>query len=386
MHKCDCLYRENSRLKEMVSTQPLKAADKEVYEALLSDKDAIIAQKEAKINSLEQRVSYLERQLYGKKAEKFIKPDAQDRWLDFEGFDMLPQEAEAAEEAEKELKATREAIIARKKAGKQHPARKSLPENLEREVVHIYPEGYNPEEWTLLPGEEVTEILMHEPEKFYIRRIVRHTAKRKGTNEFKTGPLPVMPIAKSYASASLLADMMIGKYVDHIPFHRQLEQFKRVGVHLPASTVNDWFKDVADLLRPLYFRLWELVMQTDYIQSDETTIPVMNDERHKTVKGYIWLVRSVMTGRQFFYYDKGSRSGKVVLKLFGKFRGAIQTRTDTKGTRCWTPRKVLSFLAVGPMHADIFGRQERMTCSVPTMRSHRYSCFMTWSVRLTMNA
>ena len=61
--------------------------------------------------------------------------------------------------------------------------------------------------------------------------------------------------------------MMIGKYVDHIPFHRQLEQFKRVGVHLPASPVNDWFKDVADLLRPLYFRLWELVMQTDYIQS-----------------------------------------------------------------------------------------------------------------------
>ena len=70
MHKCDCLYRENSRLKEMVSTQPLEAADKEAYEALLSDKDAIIAQKEAKINSLEQRVSYLERQLYGKKAEK----------------------------------------------------------------------------------------------------------------------------------------------------------------------------------------------------------------------------------------------------------------------------------------------------------------------------
>ena len=325
MHKCDCLYRENSRLKEMVSTQPLEAADKEAYEALLSDKDAIIAQKEAKINSLEQRVSYLERQLYGKKAEKFIKPDAQDRWLDFEGFDMLPREAEAAEEAEKELKATREAIIARKKARRQHPTRKSLPENLAREEVHIYPEGYNPEEWTLLPGEEVTEILMHEPEKFYIRRIVRHTAKRKGTDEFRTGPLPVMPIAKSYASASLLADMMIGKYVDHIPFHRQLEQFKRVGVHLPASTVNDWFKDVADLLRPLYFRLWDLVMQTDYIQSDETTIPVMNDERHKTVKGYIWLVRSVMTGRQFFYYDKGSRSGKVVLKLFGKFRGAIQT-------------------------------------------------------------
>ena len=74
----------------MVLTQPLKAADKEVYEALLSDKDAIIAQKEAKINSLEQRYPILNSSCTVK-AEKFIKPDAQDRWLDFEGSDMLPR-------------------------------------------------------------------------------------------------------------------------------------------------------------------------------------------------------------------------------------------------------------------------------------------------------
>ena len=81
-----------------------------------------------------------------------------------------------------------------------------------------------------------------------------------------------MPIAKSYASASLLADMMMRKYVDHtVP--QATGTVQTCGGTSPASTVNDWFKDVADLLRPLYFRLWELVMQTDYIQSDETTIP-----------------------------------------------------------------------------------------------------------------
>ena len=325
MYKCDCLYRENSRLREKVSAQPLGVAEKEAYELQLSEKDTIIAKKEAKISKLEERVAYLERQLYGRKAEKFIKPDAQDRWLDFEGFDMLPEEAEAAAEAEKELQATREAGIARKKMAGKRPVRNPLPENLERREEHVYPEGYNEEEWVLLPGEEVTEVLVYEPERFYIRKIIRHTAKRKGTDEFRTGTVPVMPIAKSYASSSLLAEMMINKYVDHLPFHRQLERFRRVGVHLPPSTVNDWFKDVADLLRPLYFRLWELILQTDYIQSDETTIPVIHDEKHKTVKGYIWLVRSVMTGRQFFYYDNGSRAGRVVLKLFSKFRGAIQT-------------------------------------------------------------
>lgn len=152
---------------------------------------------------------------------------------------MLLQEVEAAEEAEEELKATREAVIARKKTGKWHPTRRSLPENLERGVTHTHPGGYNPERWTLLPRKEVTEILMHKFRKFYTRRTVRHTAKWGGTNKFKTGPPPVMSIAESYASASLLVDIMTGKYVDHIPFHRQLGQSERMGVHLLVSTVND---------------------------------------------------------------------------------------------------------------------------------------------------
>jgi len=81
---------------------------------------------------------------------------------------------------------------------------------------------------------------MHEPGRFYVKRIIRHTAKRKDTKEIKTGAMPVLPIAKSYASSSLLADLTVGKYVDHLPFHRQIEQFRRVGVYLPPPTVNGW--------------------------------------------------------------------------------------------------------------------------------------------------
>ena len=83
--------------------------------------------------------------------------------------------------------------------------------------------------------------------------------------------------------------------------------------------------EVADLLRPLYYRLRELVLGTDYIQVDETTIPIVREERHKTVKGYIWLVRSVMTGRLFFHYDHGSRSQKTAMALLRDFQGALQT-------------------------------------------------------------
>lgn len=70
MHKCDCLYRESSWLKKMVSVPSLGVTGKDAYEALLCDKNAIIAQKEAKICRSKQRISCLERQLYRKKTEK----------------------------------------------------------------------------------------------------------------------------------------------------------------------------------------------------------------------------------------------------------------------------------------------------------------------------
>lgn len=100
---------------------------------------------------------------------------------------------------------------------------------------------------------------------------------------------------------------------------------KQLGADLPPSTVNDWFKDTADLFRPLYYRLKEIVLATDYIQVDETTLPVVNNEKHKAVKGYIWMVRSVMEPIAFFYYDQGSRAQKVVLPLLKDFQGALQT-------------------------------------------------------------
>ena len=94
---------------------------------------------------------------------------------------------------------------------------------------------------------------------------------------------------------------------------------------VPESTILGWFQQVSDLLMPLYFRLWELMKKVDYLQCDETILPVVRNDKHKTVKGYLWLVRDPMSGHQYFYWDKGSRSGEVVLKLFNGYQGALQT-------------------------------------------------------------
>ena len=79
------------------------------------------------------------------------------------------------------------------------------------------------------------------------------------------------------------------------------------------------------MLRALYDRLRELVLATDYIQVDESTIPIVDKEKSKTVKAYLWLVRSVMEKTQFFFYDHGSRTQKVALGLLNDYRGIMQT-------------------------------------------------------------
>ena len=288
----DRLFRENSRLRAAQEVSPKKAH--QAYDeqlaaknTLINEKEALLQKKDVRIAQLEKQVNYLKRQLYGGKAERYINPDPQARQLElFEGIDILPGEKEAAAQAEQEIRNEKEARAKRMEKAKKSAIRKALPEHLERKIEHLYPEGYNPEEWDLLDANEplYTEILMKEPTKFYVLRTYRHKAIRKADHVIVTANCPIKPIAKSYASSSLLADLMVDKYVDHIPFYRQHKQFERLGMKIPESTILGWFQGVSDLLMPLHFRLWELMKKTDYLQCDETTLPIVRNDKHKTVK------------------------------------------------------------------------------------------------------
>ena len=67
-----------------------------------------------------------------------------------------------------------------------------------------------------------------------------------------------------------------------------------------------------ELLKPLYLALVEEVMKADYCQADETTTPVIDKEKHKAAKEYLWMVRAVMERLVLFHYDEGSRAGAVI--------------------------------------------------------------------------
>jgi len=316
----DRLFRETSRLKSQLASYENFESERASYSQLINQKDETI-------NKLKQQIEILQRRIWGKSSERYINEDPLQRRLDFEGLDLLPEEKELATSAKEEIERYKTTCVPVK--AKNHPVRKPLPESLPREECHIYPDHLDLEKWVELEP-EITEVLEREQAKWYVRRIIRHkyVLKDKSLDVEKqiiTAPMPALPIAKSYAGATLLADISIDKYVNHLPFYRQIQMFQQQGITISPATLNDWFKDVADLMRPTYYRLMEMVLSSDYIQSDETTIPIIDNEKHKTAKGYIWLVRAVMRDLVFFHYDHGSRAQKVALHLFKDYQGVIQT-------------------------------------------------------------
>jgi transposase len=325
----DELYRETSRLKSQLSGYQNFESERTSYQNQLSEKNQTIDQLGQTILKLKQQIGMLQRKIWGKSSEKYIAEDPQQRRLDFDGLDLLPEEKELATSAKEEIEKYK--TIRVKTEDKSHPVRKPLPESLPREETHIYPENINYENWTEL-APEITEVLERDPARWFVRRIIRHKYVLKDKSlvqdiekQVITAPMPLLPIAKSYAGSTLLADIIIDKYVNHLPFYRQVQMFRQQGISIAPATINGWFGDVADLMRPAYYRLKELVLASGYIQSDETTIPIINNEKHKTINGYIWMIRAVTEDLVFFHYDYGSRAQKVALQLFKDYQGVIQS-------------------------------------------------------------
>jgi len=203
---------------------------------------------------------------------------------------------------------------------------------LEVKEEHLYPELDNAADYTELTP-EVTDSLVLVPKQMYIRRIVRNKYVLKNSLQvenpdrqaFRIASLPQAPLHKCMADASLLADIIISKYVYHLPFYRVIESYKELGVSISSSTINDWFKAVVGKIKPIYDLLMAHVLACDYVQVDESTLPVIDNEKHRAVRGYVWSVVNVMTGDRFFFYEHGSRSARVAMGLLKDFRGAIQS-------------------------------------------------------------
>ena len=84
---------------------------------------------------------------------------------------------------------------------------------------------------------------------------------------------------------------------------------------LKEATITGWFNRSMEVLRPLYNALVKEMLKSDYCQADETTTNVINSEKHATDREYVWMIRAVTEKLAAFFYEEGSRFGKIIKNL-----------------------------------------------------------------------
>jgi transposase len=231
-----------------------------------------------KVTQLEFENDQLKRLIFGRKTERFVANEITNKQgsLFAEGAGNLEEkEKDATDKIPSTLSVDK---YERKKANKNHPGRNKIPEHLPTREVIIEPE----EDTTGMKkiGEEITETLEYTPASL-VKKITRRPKYATADNtKILIGKLPTRPIEKGIAEASLLAHIFVQKFIDHLPFYRQRQIFKRnYDWGLPSSTINDWFMSSRTLLKPLYNLLVKKLLENHYLQADESPIKVLETEK-----------------------------------------------------------------------------------------------------------
>jgi len=263
----------------------------------------------------------LRRSLFARKSERFIPVSDQQLNL----FNEVDEHIEV-EEFDPEQPAR---IVTK------CPGRNPLPDHFPQEVEIMAPgapakrgefgEAQLEREGHVLIGYETSERVEVRPAEY-----VRILQKRPKYRNLETGEITVAHardrvLARSIADETLATDIILKKYLDHLPIYRQAETLKRDhNWSLSPATMGKWVERVAVTLRPLYDKLCQQILAAGYVQMDESGIKVLSADKPKaTHKGWMWLIRNPENGAVMFQYDK-TRSAKVPLDLLGKFNGILQ--------------------------------------------------------------
>lgn len=305
----------------------------------LDESNKINAELVTQNKLLEQKVDYLTRQLFSQKSEKL--PDGQlSLFADLEN-------KEIEEEKQEEIKIE----YTRAKGGKKRP-----PAHLPR--VRIEHDISDEEKICScgcikkVIGEIITEQYDVIPAKFQVIENVRfkYVCPSKCSAP-KLSPLTPQMLPRHQVTPSFLATIAVQKFEDHLPLHRQVNIYNsRFGIKdFTTTTFSNWIINGSEkVLTPMINKLNEILLQSDYIQADETTLQVLNEKgREAKQKSYIWVRGTTVNQKIVLMNYSATRAKGNANNIFKGFnKGYIQTdgyagyndianKPDIEQLGCW---------------------------------------------------
>jgi transposase len=315
---------------------------------------------------LKHAMARLQQRIYGRSSEK-IDPNQL----------VLALQAAAADEAERavvtppyvnEAPDGEVAAPTPKKQRPNHHGRVSLPAGLERVRTEIHPADLT------CPccsgalrrmGEETSEELGLHPARFFVRQTVRVKYACPSCQDQIVRPeLPEKLFERGMAGADVVAHVLVSKYADHLPLHRQEMIYRREGVHLDTSTMCDWVDRSADLLKPIVEQLRLDVLSGPVVHADETPVKFLTPGQRGSRNGYVWTYADLQ-GDVFYDFGKtrGQQWPNAILSgyagylLVDGYTGydKVLAREEVTYAACWAHarRKFYEALETDPQHAVV---------------------------------
>ena len=314
----------------MQTPEPPHIDYKQLYEQQLVVMEKLTQQLAAHVDkeaALSAEIAKLRKMIFGVKAERFI-PAAD---VTASGLQLaLDLSVETVAHCKLTSATTVEYVRTRVQVvpdkPKAHPGRMKLPGHLRREVILLKPES--DVSGLRRMGEDITEILDYIPAELYVKQYIRPKYAAplpEGGSTVLAAALPGRLLEKCMAGEGLLAQMIVDKYLDHLPIHRQLQRYQRMGVTIAQSTSNDWFRMVLNHLHALYEAHKRITLATSYLGADETPIRVMDEDKKGTThRGFYWVYHNAEQKLVLFDYRPG-RGREGPDDILKDFQGYLQT-------------------------------------------------------------
>jgi len=141
--------------------------------------------------------------------------------------------------------------------------------------------------------------------------------------------MPEPVIKGSFASPESVAYIASQKFVMGIPLYRQEQEWERQGILLSRQTMSNWLcKATESWIKPIYDRMRELLIASEVLHADETTVQVLQEPNKKAQsKSYMWLYRTSgdVEHAVVLYEYKPSRSGEHPATFLRDYKGYLHT-------------------------------------------------------------
>jgi transposase len=313
-------------------------------DAQLANRDQELKAKQLKIDQLTHEMAILKRWHFDRRSEQM---DPMQRSLLDESIDADIEAISLELEALKEKPAS---------PPKEQPRRVALPAVFPRREIRHEPENTECSCGCGLEriGEDVSEKLDYTPGVFEVERHIRGKWVCRRCERLIQAPVPAHVIDKGIPTAGLLAQVLIAKYLDHLPLYRQEAIFGRAGLALPRSTLAQWVGACGLRLQPLVDAMKALLLARAVLHADETPVPMLKPGLGRTHRAYLWSYSSSeYDDLQTVIYDftegrggvhardfLGSWSGKLVCDDYSGYKALFDRGVTEAGCMAHARRKL----------------------------------------------